>query len=253
MIVLKWAVFGSLLEIVQASLKRDRCVLPVVLDQFYSQIVVKKNVLQWQTGPFLSTCVEWGRDTLRFLMIRYNLNINLCSDRGSGRPSRSYLTVPAIQQRYWSWTSVCVNRIQRWKHEAREVVECPLTPAWPMNVLFLLVFVSWFCMCEVFVLLFVFIRHSCLVFRCCMLNIRFPLCDCLSVCLLIFCLPLFSKSVFSKSLDITNANCSKEERYWSAPSLFPQFVRRLHSSTLFFPSISCSVGCCSLHVFVFHF
>jgi len=28
--------------------------------------------------------------------------------------------------------------------------------------------------------------------------------------------PLFSKSVFSKSLDITNANCSKEERYWSA-------------------------------------
>lgn len=34
-------------------------------------------------------------------------------------------------------------------------------------------------------------------------------------CVFFFSTPTFSKSVFSKSLDITNANCSKEERYWS--------------------------------------
>ncbi|XP_034745974.1 serine/threonine-protein kinase BRSK2-like [Etheostoma cragini] len=49
-------------------------------------------------------------------------------------------------------------------------------------------------------------------------TLGFPLCDYLSVCLLVLSLPPpplpppFSKSVFSKSLDITNANCSKEER-----------------------------------------
>lgn len=48
-----------------------------------------------------------------------------------------------------------------------------------------------------------------------MLHIRFSLAW-LPFCLSLdfFFYPLFSKSVFSKSLDITNANCSKEERYW---------------------------------------
>lgn len=53
-----------------------------------------------------------------------------------------------------------------------------------------------------------------------MLHIRFSLAwlpFCLSLDFF-FC-PLFSKSVFSKSLDITNANCSKEERYWISESL----------------------------------
>lgn len=81
--------------------------------------------------------------------------------------------------------------------------------------------------------LFVFLSTAC-----CLLG--FPLCDCLSVCLFISVCPLFSKSVFSKSLDITNANCSKEERYWPAPSVvFPQFVCSVTSIVFlpFWPSI----------------